>query len=198
MIDYDINKLREKICRIFVVAVQNKINLDSFASMLCKSDFIKKIEFDEYDPVFDEPILKTFKDITGIDIANDASYGVFNDAYWAGKNYFEIHLRTKKSFEYIFLRLPFEEMMNLYPVFHEMDFSSLFMLFNSKIERKTILRLLCEKYKSSLNDISKKTSIPLATLKKYNSSDEALYKAQFQTIAKIRKYFDVDYSLFIE
>ena len=79
-----------------------------------------------------------------------------------------------------------------------MDFTSLLDYFNKKEKDKTILRLLCEKKNCSLNDISKATSLSLNTLKKYNSSDELLYKGSFQNIAKLIRYFDVSYLLFID
>ena len=62
---------------------------------------------------------------------------------------------------------------------------------------KTILRLLCERKRCSLNDISKATTLSLSTLKKYNSSDELLYKASFQNISKLINYFEVSYLLFV-
>ena len=198
MIDFEINNLREKFSRLFVLAIQHKINLSSFTSLLCKSVFISKIEKGKYDPIFDEPIQKTFSQITGFDIVDENTFGIYNDAYWAGKNYFDLYLETKKSFEYIFLKLPLEEMMNLYSIFHEMDFSSLEMLFQTKMKERSILKALCQKYKCSLNDISKETLIPLPTLKKYSVDDDFLYKAEFQTIAKIKNFFDVGFSLFIE
>ena len=79
-----------------------------------------------------------------------------------------------------------------------MDFTSLVDYFNKRCEEKTIVRLLCEKAKKSLNDISKETLIPLSTLKKYNESDGILYNASFQNISKLVSYFDVNYSLFIK
>ena len=89
-------------------------------------------------------------------------------------------------------------MMNIYAIFHEMDFSSLVDYFYKKCKEKTILRLLCEKTNKSLPSISRATLIPLSTLKKYNISDEYLYTASFQNIAKLVAYFDVTYSLFKE
>ena len=80
-------------------------------------------------------------------------------------------------------------MMNIYTIFHEMDFSSLEEYFYRKEKEKTILRLLCERKRCSLNDISKATTLSLSTLKKYNSSDELLYKASFQNMLHLNKYF---------
>ena len=197
MNNYEVDNLRETFSRLFVLAVRNKINFTSFTNLLCQSEFLSKIERNKIDDIINIPVEKILFSITGFEVKVDNSYGVYNDAYWSGQNYFDLHLRTKKSFIYIFLKLPLTEMMNIYSIFHEMDFTSLLDYFNKKEKDKTILRLLCEKKNCSLNDISKATSLSLNTLKKYNSSDELLYKASFQNIAKLIKYFDVNYLLFI-
>ena len=196
MNDYELDNLRETFSRLFVLAVRNKINFKSFTNMLSNSSFIKSIEKDKYNDLFNKPIEQLLFSITGFETKEDNSYGIYNDAYWCGQNYFDLHMKTKKSFVYIFLKLPFEELMNVYSIFHEMDFTSLLEYFRKKEKEKTILRILCEEKRCSLNDISKATTLNFNVLKKYNSSDEALYKASFQNISKLISYFDANYLLF--
>ena len=198
MNDYELDNLRETFSRLFVLAVRNKINFKSFTNMLSNSSFIESIEKDKYNDLFNKPIEQLLFSITGFETKEDNSYGIYNDAYWCGQNYFDLHMKTKKSFVYIFLKLPFEELMNVYSIFHEMDFTSLLEYFRKKEKEKTILRILCEEKRCSLNDISKATTLNFNVLKKYNSSDEALYKASFQNISKLISYFDVSYLLFKE
>lgn len=198
MIDFDAKNVRELFSRLFVLAVMNKINFDSFSNMLEKSFFVNILEKKEYNEYFNNSIEKIFYDITGFKVLKDESYGVYNDAYWCGQNYYDLHTKINKSYSYIFLKLPFSQMINLYPVYHEMDFSSLVDFFNKKEKDKTILRLLCENKKCSLNDISKKTLLSFNTLLKYNASDDALYNGSFQNISKIVKFFDVPYDLFVK
>ena len=47
-------------------------------------------------------------------------------------------------------------MFQYFPIYHEMDISSLVSYFISLNKEKTILRILCENKKCSLNEISKK------------------------------------------
>ena len=197
MNDYELDSLRETFSRLFVLAVRNKINFKAFTNMLSNSSFIDAIEKDKYNELFNKPIEQLLFSITGYEPKEDNSYGVYNDAYWCGQNYFDLHIKTKKSFVYLFLKLPFEEMMNIYSIYHEMDFSSLVDYFHKKENEKTILRILCEEKRCSLNDLCKATSLSLNTLRKYNSSDDILYKASFQNIAKLIQYFDVSYHLFV-
>ena len=198
MNDYELDNLRETFSRLFVLAVRNMINFKSFTNMLSNSSFIESIEKDKYNDLFNKPIEQLLFSITGFETKEDNSYGIYNDAYWCGQNYFDLHVKTKKPFVYIFLKLPFEELMNVYSIFHEMDFTSLLDYFRKKEKEKTILRILCEEKRCSLNDISKATALNLNVLKKYNSSDNAMYKASFQNISKLVSYFGVSYLLFKE
>ena len=196
MNDYELDNLRETFSRVFVLAVRNKINFKSFTNMLSNSSFIVAIEKDKYNELFNKPIEQLLFSITGFETKEDNSYGIYNDAYWCGQNYFDLHIKTKKPFVYLFLKLPFEEMMNIYSIYHEMDFSSLVDYFHKKENEKTILRILCEEKRCSLNDLCKATSLSLNTLRKYNSSDDILYNASFQNIIKLIEYFDVSYLVF--
>ena len=198
MNNYDVEKVRYIFARLFVIAIQNSTDLRAFTQALSKSDFIKKIEANKYDDYFNKSIVEIFNNITSNYIREDDGFGIYNDAYWSGVSYFDLYLKTNKPFSYIFLKLPLEKMLDIYPVYHEMDFSSLYELFVHLEQEKTILRILCEQFHKSLTKISKATLISSNTLSKYNASDDSLYKASFQNIIKIANYFDAPISLFVE
>lgn len=197
MIDYDLYKIKDIFARMFVIGIQNKINLYSFSSALERSEFVNCIEKDTYSELFNQPLEDIFYSITENKVEKDESYGIYNDAYWAGKCYFDLHTTLNKSFAYLFLKLPIDKMLDLYPVYHEMDFSSLVEYFKQIEEETTILKTLCEEKKVTLTEVSKKTGININTLRKYYRSDVSLYKAEFQNIAKIVEYFDTTFLLFI-
>lgn len=194
MNDYNIKDL---FARLFVLAIQNKINFYSFTHHLERSEFVLKIEENEYDDYFNKDILTIFFDITNNHIQSDTSYGIYNDAYWCGYQYFELHKSLHKPFSFIFLKLPLAKMIELYLIYHEMDFSSLLDYFDMVNKRKTILRLLCEQKGCSLTELSAKTGVNKATLSKYNASDDSIYKGSLENIYKIAKYFDYPISLFV-
>ena len=197
MIDYDLYKIKDIFARMFVIGIQNKINLYSFSSALERSEFVNCIEKDTYSELFNQPLEDIFYSITENKVEKDESYGIYNDAYWAGKCYFDLHTTLNKSFAYLFLKLPIDKMLDLYPVYHEMDFSSLIEYFKQIEEETMILKTLCEEKKVTLTEVSKKTGININTLRKYYRSDVSLYKAEFQNIAKIVEYFDTTFLLFI-
>ncbi len=194
----DIKTIKETFARLFVIAVQNKINFASFTFMLERSELIEKIENKAYDDYFNHSIKDLFYDITNYCVDEDTSYGIYNDAYWCGFSYYELFIRLKKPFSYIFLKLSFSKMIDIYSIYHEMDISSLINYFLQIEKEKTILRVLCEQKGCSLSKLSEETGISHNTISKYNASDDALYNASFQTIIKIAKYFSAPFSLFIK
>ncbi|MBO4703274.1 MAG: helix-turn-helix transcriptional regulator [Bacilli bacterium] len=197
MNNYDIEKVKYIFARLFVTAIQNETNLTAFTRGLANSDFVKKIEADKYDDYFNKSITDIFESIVTSYIKEDNSFGIYNDAYWSGISYFNLYLKLKKPFSYLFLKLPLEKMLDIYPVYHEMDFSSLVEYFEQLEQEKTILRALCEEQHISLSKLSKGTGISINTLAKYNANDSALYKASFQNVIEIATFFDAPISLFI-
>ena len=196
MSNLDLRMAKETFARLFVMAVQNEINFLAFTASLERSTFANLIEEDVYDDYFNTPLTRIFFDITKMHIEKDASFGIYNDAYWCGYSYFELQQRLKKPFSYLFLKLPLSKMMDIYPIFHEMDFSALLEFFEKEKDKKTILRALCEQRRCSLSKLSASTGINQATLSKYNADDEALLKGSFQNVYKISKYFNAPVSLF--
>ena len=198
MDNYEQRDVREMFCRLFVLSISHEMNMHSFTYLLARSNFIKCIEKGDLTDIANKKVEELFFEISHNHLAEDDSYGVYNAAYWCGEAYYYLFDKLHKSFSYIFLKLPFEKLINLYSIFHEMDYSSLLEYFYEHEKEKTILRSLCEQKHCSLTKLSKAIGISPNTLSKYNASDESLYKGSFQNIIKIQTYFDCPVSLFIE
>lgn len=198
MNNLDIKSTRETFARLFVLAVQNKMNLYAFTNALIHSEFIKLIEEDRYTDYFNKSLKDIFFDITNFTVIEDNSFAIYDDAYWSGYMYFELHQKIHKPFAFIFLKLPLVKMMELYPVYHEMDYSALYEQFDRFDKKKTIMNHLLENNRCSINKLSKSTDIALSTLRKYASSDKALYNASFKNINQISSFFEAPMSLFVE
>ena len=196
MNNYELNKIREVFSQLFVIATKNKMNLDSFTFYLERSELVTLIEKNIYCSKVDNALKDLFYLITSYEVDNIDIEGIYNDAYWAGQSYFDLQKELKIPFSLLFLKLPLSKMLDIYPIYHEMDISSLVSYFINLSKEKTILRILCENKKCSLNDICKNTNINISTLKKYNESDSHLYSASFQNINKLVNYFNTVYNLF--
>ena len=191
-------EVQDVFARLFVLAIQNDFHPNAFTYMLERSEFVNYIENGKTNELFDLKIETLFETITSYKIETDTSFGIYNDAYWCGYSYFVIFVRSKKPFSYIFLKLPFSDLLSLYPVYHEMDISSLLEYFQDLAKKKTIIRSLVESNKTSLNKLAKELDISVNTLVKYNIDDKYLYRGSFQTLSKLVNIFNLPYSLFIE
>lgn len=185
---------KDAFSRLFVLCKNNKVNMLSFSLSLAKHDEMSLSE-EETNLV---SIVDLFNEITGLYIEEDDSFGLYNDAYWCGTVYFYLIQKSNKPLAYILWKFPFNELIDCYSTYHEMDYSSIYEVFLKKEKERAILKLLCSQNSISLNKVSKATQININSLERYSMSDEKLYSASFQTIYKLAHYFDVSMSLFSE
>jgi len=198
MNNYYLRIVQDAFARLFVLAVKQKMNLLAITINLENSEYVRFIEKGDYTSIANKDIKDIYQSIFGVALDKDDSAYTYNDAYWSGYSYFQLHLRTNKSFAYLFLKLPLARMLDMYPVYHEMDITQLEEEFHRLEKEKTILRSLCENGCISLSKLSDKTSISQSTLAKYNKDDEYLYNASFQNVIAIADYFNCPISLFKE
>jgi len=195
--NYSIGRTREAFCRLFVIGILNKINPNSLTAFLERSEYVNDIENKRYDKADSTNLEDLFLDLTKMELHEDNSFGVYNDAYWCGYVYFNLHMMMKKPFSYLFLKLPLDKLLDMYPLYHEMDITQVEQYIKSH-EEETIIKLLCKKKRMSLTKLATSTGVSINTIKKYASDDKNLYAGSFQNIAKIAKCFDVPLSLFVE
>ena len=189
--------VEELFCDLFSLAGHYQIKKDLFTRAIENHSFINDIEKGdyrhayEYSPieVINESLSSCFEDVQGSEV---------NDYYWVGKCYFYIQSETHKSFSYIFLKLPFEELYELFYPYHESDISHILDMFLEKEKEHTIIELLCKRRKISSQYLSKETGIPVSTIRKYRQKDEYLFKASFSNIYLLTQFFSVPETLFLE
>lgn len=185
---------KEDFSRLFVLCVQNKMNLKSFSISLANfGDFTLTEEESNVSSIKD-----LFNQITDSYLQEDNSYGVYNDAYWCGTVYFYLYQKEHKPLSYLLWKLPLNKLIDQYPVYHEMDYVQIEEYFHNIESKKSILQLLCENYNVQLTKLAQATNININSLRSYSYSDQALYKAGFQNIYLIAKYFTINEEIFVE
>ena len=190
--------VEDMFCNLFVIAGDYQIKKDLFTRSIEGHPFINDIEKGDFQQAYERPLLDVFKDCFGLQLSTNEQENVINDYYWVGKCYFYIQSETHKSFSYIFLKLPFEELHNMFYPYHETDISHILDIFLEKEKEHTIIELLCKRRKISVTYLSKETGIAVSTLRKYRQKDEYLYKASFNNIYRLVQFFSVPETLFLE
>ena len=190
--------VEDMFCNLFVLAGKCEIKKDVFTRSLESHIFCLSIEKRDYSHAYEMSVLEVFNEALDNCLSSNDYENVVDDYYWVGKCYFYIQSMTHKSFSYIFLKLPFEKLYKMYNPYHEVDFGNILDMFFEFEKEETIIKLLCKRRNITLTYVSKKTSIPISTLRKYRLSDEHLYKASFYYIYLLTNFFVVPETLFLK
>ena len=183
---------------LFVMAVNSEIHYKVITDDMGDSDLIKQIENNDYSKVYDESIYDLFEEIFDLPYKDDDPFFNFNDAYWCGYVYTSIFYKYQKPFSYIFSVLPLKNLMDKYAVYHEMDISQIFELFEELETKETVFARLLKEKKLSMAFLSKETGISINTLKKYKESNHNLYNGKFSILKKIADRLLINDHLFLE
>ena len=113
------------------------------------------------------------------------------------ESYFNLFLTYNRSFEYLFLYLPLEYLIDRYNVYHEMDFSNLKKDFEKMVKKTTLIKKIAVDRGIKLTEISKLTGINGNTIDRYARDDKYLYGASQQTIYRLSILFGVKENIFV-
>ena len=125
-----------------------------------------------------------------------SNVGLDSLSMWIGEAYLRLFVETKKSFEYIMLYFPLEMAIEKYKIFHEMDFTQLFELFETLRNEKTVLSKIIKKRSMTVEKLSELTGINVNTIKRYCKKEENLATASFDNVCDIANILDVSPNIF--
>ena len=190
--------VEDMFCNLFVLAGEYGIKKEIFTRSIEKHNFVLSIEKGDYRHAYEESVVDVFNDSLSFCLSSNDYENEWNEYYWVGKCYFYIQSETHKSFAYIFMKLPFDTLLNMFNPYHEKDLGHMLDYFYEKEKEVTILEMLCKRRKISIASLSKDVNIAESTLTKYRKSDEYLYKASFANIYILSQYFNCPETLFLE
>ena len=117
---------------------------------------------------------------------------------WLGDLYTKIFFSFHKSFSFIFLYLPLEEAIRMFPLFHEMDFSQALHYFEERTYQASILKLLLRQRKMRPWELSILTGIKYNTVVSYVRDNAFIYQAKADSVYKISHILGVKFNVFME
>ena len=83
---------------------------------------------------------------------------------WLGYVYIHLFFRFKITFEMLFLALPIETAISMYPLYHEMDVSQMEDYFSAELFPSS-LSCIMKKRDITMQQLAAKTNIPFATIR---------------------------------
>lgn len=110
--------------------------------------------------------------------------------YWAGWALAQYQWMTSKRFKDIFNLIPLDEIISMYPIFHEMDISR----FNESMEQKwserkinTNLQEIRKNCGYSQSELARQSGVSLRSIQLYEQKVNDIDKAQAHTLYKLAK-----------
>lgn len=179
-----------------------ELPLDLFTNFFINSEEFKKIEMCH--PYYvggrsgveiaKEMLSKNFIDL---DLPEPSLTENKNRYYWAGWALANYQLTSDISYKEIVSRIPLEEIINMYDVFHEMDISRFCDAMNKKYisrQKETKLKLLRTKAGLSQSELAKKSGVSLRLIQLYEQRANDINKGQFLTVMKLAQALNCDAS----
>lgn len=188
----------DRFARIYVLAIEQRINLDLINEVLARSSLIANIERDNYSELYNNSIVSLVRYYFDCVPFEDDSLYKFNNAYWCGFVYMNIFYQYHKPFSYIFLKLPLKKLIDMYDVYHEMDIIAIYEIFEELSKQKTILQLLLEKHKINNKKLAKLSGVKNSTIVHMKQKDDYLYAGSFANVHRIALALNEPDNLFLK
>jgi len=94
------------------------------------------------------------------------------------------------TFESLFIVLPIEKIIEMYPLYHEMNYSQTLDYVKSLVEY-TYLDLIMKDRQMSVKELSKQTSIPSSTISALRYGNRDINKLEAQSLLKLSHALNV-------
>ena len=197
----DLPKITDHMGQLFSMAVGSKINLEAITYSIERSDFAAELQASRCGQLVNSTAEELFESLFGradSGLSRLSYDGTYDDAYWCGWAYTQLLFETRLPLPYLFLVLPLERMLDLYPVYHEMDITQLIDLLEAERREETLMKRLLKRHGVKVPALSLQSGVSPNTINHYKKSDENLYAAGFQNVFRLAQALDVPPELFLQ
>lgn len=198
MINYqDTFRLYDYFSYIFFYGFKNRYSYDYIQDRLSSSYIVKDLEDKgNSDFLFNSSLSESIKSIYQLnDIDIDSIVETNTISLWVSEAYLRLFFKYHKSFGYLFVYLPIERMLSLFDLYHELDWTRLFEVYEEEIKQSSLLKKILEKKSLSLHKLSELTGISKSTLVSY-LKDSRFKEAKFEYVYKIASVCSLDINIF--
>ena len=157
-----------------MIHIQRKISYSEAISEFEKSN-VTIIAFSSMEKIYSEVFT---------DYNNEYQYNPYDIFGWVGYAYIHLFLNLEITFEALFFLIPIQEMLNMYKLYHEMDITHL-EEYAKEVMKYSLLDVIMKRKKTSNNDLSKKTNIPVSTINSLRYGNRNITKLEAKKILSI-------------
>lgn len=168
------------------------LNGDEFMDMMICSGIANQIEHTNPKFVAGRSGIELARDIAdevGYDLKED-NRGISTDSrsadYWCGWALIQYQNHSGLSFKQIHRLIKYNELLNMYPKYHQMDITKLYDYLDILQEKsKSLLKKYREAAGLSQSELAGKSGTSLRTLQAYEQGVKDIRKAQVETVKKL-------------
>jgi len=197
-----LNDARKKLAVMLDFAVNDlKYNIKDFYNLFLYSQYRIKIENGDYNFIAGKSGIELAYDITNKTNIKPKHRMDRTEEYWAGYalSYYEWY--TSLSFIKINSFISIEEIISMYPKYHEMDIMQFVDALNEKYNSiNTITNLKAKRLeaKISQSELSKISGVPVRTIQQYEQKVKNINSAKVETLISLSNSLSCDIKDIIE
>lgn len=179
--DY-LNKYQKVVTYLIANASKKGFAFPYIQRAIAYSDTFSEFEKSNVTSIAFDSVEKIYLNIFGYQDSFEADdYGIYG---WIGYAYIDLFLTYKVTFELMFYVLPIEEMINKYPVYHEMSITQLRDVFQSRI-RYSLLDALLKAKQISTKRLAETSGVSESTLRAIRYGSRNIDNLEFKSVIRI-------------
>lgn len=177
-------KYSDVLSEILALAKIDEYSNDYIETTIANSKPFKELEYSDVTEIAFKSTMSLYRALFPSGKAIDKDIKLFSPYYWIGEMYIHIFIKYKITFEAIFSYIPIGKMEELFATYHEMDINQ-FDKYVEKVLEEKPLSIWMRKRKITCIELSKKTQIPLTTIRSLKNGQRDINKLQACYLEKI-------------
>ena len=183
--DY-LNKYIDVFGYIFARAIDEEYSLPYIEKIISYSSLVDELENSNITTIAFSSSEKIYHDLFPLHDNNGFVYNPYDQFGWIGNIYIHLFLKYEITFELLFIILPIERALSLYKLYHEMDYSQVYDLFDELIGYSYLDAILKKKNISSM-ELSKRSGVSFQTINALRYKKRDISKLESKLLFKISK-----------
>ena len=171
-------------------SINDGYSFSSIEKEIADSKMIKEFERSNITTIAFSSAEKLYSDIFPDSVNTGFKLNIYDVYGWAGLSYIHLFIEMQITFETLFIVLPIKEMINLYPLYHEMSFSQL-LNHAKELIPYSYLDNIMKKRELSTNELSQKTGIPFSTINQLRYGKRDIGKLESNKLLTLSKFLNV-------
>jgi len=160
---------------------------------ISKNGYFKAINIECENPTLYKTTEEILNDIFNNRLLEETYDKRYQECEWASSAYIYILSQTDFNLELLFHYIHLDEMYEKYTVYHEMDFSQIFNVFNERRQTYSLLHMIMKYRKISASALSNESGLSVSMINSLKSRKRDIKHLDAFAFYKIAKFLNISY-----